>query len=163
MPASAPTPSLTTADITLAALYASRAMADDIELRLADDGFDDLRFADRALLQHLLAGPVGIGPLSVLLAITQQATSKAIADLELRGYVYRQEDPKDARVRLVRLTSRGYDVIAADRLHRDALERELRERVGPRRVDAARKTLLEIVATLGAETPTRGRRIRPPG
>jgi len=162
MTARAPSPTLTAADITLAALYASRAMADDIELRLADDGFDDLRFSDGALLQHLAAGAIGIGPLAELLGITQQATSKAIADLELRGYVLRREDPQDARVRLVRLSTRGRDVLAADRLHREQLERELCDTVGPRRVTAARKALLDIVTVLGAETPTRGRRFRPP-
>jgi len=162
MTASVPSPTLTAADITLAALYASRAMADDIELRLVDDGFDDLRFSDGALLQHLVAEPIGIGPLADLLGITQQATSKAIADLELRGYVFREEDPRDARVRLVRLSARGRDLLAADRLHRERLEQELCDTVGPRRVTAARRALIDIVSTLGAESPSRGRRFRPP-
>jgi DNA-binding MarR family transcriptional regulator len=150
------------ADLSLAALFAGWAMADELQRRLAADGFGDVRFADGFVFQHLVGGPRTIGSLAERLNITQQAVSKSVADLERRGYVERRADPDDARARLVALTRRGHAVIEAGRRHRRALEAELAERLGPRRVDAARRLLLDAVAALGAEPAVRGRRVRMP-
>jgi DNA-binding MarR family transcriptional regulator len=150
------------ADLSLAALFAGWAMADELQRRLVADGFGDVRFADGFVFQHLVGGPRTIGSLAERLDITQQAVSKSVADLERRGYVERHADPDDARARLVALTGRGRAVIEAGRRHRGALESELAERLGPRRVEAARRLLLDAVAALGAEPAVRGRRVRLP-
>jgi DNA-binding MarR family transcriptional regulator len=149
-------------DLSLASLFAGWAMADEIQRRLADDGFADLRFADGFVVQHLVAGPVTIGALAERLEVTQQAASKSVVDLERRAYVERTPDPDDARVRLVALTARGEAAIEAARRHRQALGGELAERLGARKVDAARRLLLDVVAGLGGEPAVRGRRVRAP-
>ena len=149
-------------DITLSSLFAGWAMADELQRRLAADGFDDLRFADGFLFQHLVEGPVTIGVLAERLEVTQQAASKSVADLERRGYVARTADPGDARARLVALTARGQAAIEGARTHRAALVAELGERLGPRRVEAASRLLGDIVADLGADAAVRGRRVRAP-
>ncbi|HEX5618821.1 MAG TPA: MarR family transcriptional regulator [Solirubrobacteraceae bacterium] len=150
------------ADLSLASLFAGWAMADEIQRRLAAAGFDDVRFNDGVVNQHLVAGPLTIGALAERLGVTQQAASKSVADLERRGYVERTPDPDDARARLVGLTERGRAVIAAAREHRAALGGELAERLGERRVEAARRLLLDVVGDLGGEAAVRGRRVRPP-
>lgn len=94
-------------DLTLSSLFAGWAPAEEIRRRLSSDGFGDLRFADGFVFQHLVEGPVTIGALAGRLEVTQQAASKAVADLERRGYVARRADPGDARARLVALTARG--------------------------------------------------------
>jgi DNA-binding MarR family transcriptional regulator len=149
-------------DLSLASLFAGWAMAGEIQDRLAADGLDDLRFADGFVFQHLVGGPVQIGALAERLGVTQQAASKSVADLERRGYVERAPDPADARARLVGLTDRGRAAIEGGRRHRAALATELAERLGPRRVDAARRLLLEAVAELGGAEAVRGRRVRAP-
>ena len=151
------------ADLPLAALFAGWAMADEVQRRIAADGLGDLRFADGVVFQHLVGGPIGVGALAERLGVTQQAASKAVADLERRGYVARRRDPADARARLVELTARGEAAIEAGRRHRAALESELASQLGPRRVEAARRVLAETVTALGAEASVRGRRVRPPG
>ena len=130
---------LAAADLPLAALFAGWAMADEIQRRLAAAGFDDVRFNDGVVNQHLVGGPLTLGALAERLGVTQQAASKSVADLERRGYVERTPDPDDARARLVGLTERGRAVIAAAREQRAALGRELEERLGERRVEAARR------------------------
>jgi DNA-binding MarR family transcriptional regulator len=149
-------------DISLASLFAGWAMADEIQRRVAADGYEDLRFNDGFVFQHLVDGPVTIGALAERQGISQQAVSKAIADLERRGYVERTPDPDDARARQVGLTARGLGAIAAARDHRAALGGELAHRFGPDRVEVARALLLDVVAELGAEPAVRGRRVRGP-
>jgi DNA-binding MarR family transcriptional regulator len=137
-------------------------MADEIQRRLAADGYADLRFADGFLFQHLVGGPVTIGVLAERQGVSQQAVSKAVADLERRGYVERTQDPDDARARHVGLTARGLGAIAAARDKRAALAGELADRFGPDRVAVARGLLLDVVAELGGEPAVRGRRVRAP-
>ena len=149
-------------DISLASLFAGWAMADEVQRRIAADGLDDLRMADGVVFQHLVPGPLVIGELAARLGVSQQAASKAVADLERRDYVRREPDPADGRARRAALTERGRAAIAAGRRHRAAVEAELAERLGPERVDAARRTLVDVLEALGGAAAVRGRRVRPP-
>jgi len=149
-------------DFSLAALFAGWALADEVQRRIAADGLDDLRFADGVVFQHLVAGPRTIGSLAERLGVTQQAASKAVGDLERRGYVKREADPGDRRARQVALTERGDAAIAAGRRHRAAVGAELADRLGAERVEAARTALLEALEAYGGAAAVRGRRVRPP-
>lgn len=150
------------ADLPLAALFAGWAMADEVSAALAADGFEDVRFADGVVFQHLVGGPIAVGELAERMGVSQQAASKAVADLERRGYVSRQRDPADARLRRVTLTDRGVAVIEAARHHRAALAERLAQRLGPRRAESARRLLVDVLGELGADAALRARRARPP-
>jgi DNA-binding MarR family transcriptional regulator len=150
------------ADFSLAALFAGWALADEVQRRIAADGLDDLRFADGVVFQHLVSGPRTIGSLAERLGVSQQATSKAVADLERRGYVRRAADPADGRARQVALTERGQSAITAGRRHRAAVAAELGARLGEERVEAARRTLVDALEAFGGAAAVRGRRVRPP-
>ncbi|ONI69720.1 MarR family transcriptional regulator [Kribbella sp. ALI-6-A] len=150
------------ADLSIASLLAGWALADELQARLAADGFGDARFADGVVFQHLVGGPVTISVLAERLGVTQQAASKSVADLEKRGYLAREADPADARARNVVLTERGQAVIAAAREHRAAVERQLRKALGADRVEAARMLLVEVIDQLGASPSLRTRTVRPP-
>ena len=150
------------ADLSLASLFAGWALADELQRRLAADGFGDLRFADGLVFQHLVGGPMTIGALAERLEVTQQAVSKSVADLERRGYVRAQRRPgrRPRPARRAHRARRGGD--RGGRRHRAAIAAELAERLGPRRVEGARRLLLDVMADLGADTAVRGRRVRPP-
>jgi DNA-binding MarR family transcriptional regulator len=150
-------------DLSLAALFAGWAMAGEVQRRLAAGGFDDVRFADGVIFQHLVGGPRPIGALAERLGVSQQAASKAVADLERRGYVERVADAADGRTRRAALTARGEAAIEAGRRERAALAGELAERHGADRVESARGLLVDVLGDLGADTAVRGRRVRPPG
>ena len=150
------------ADLSLASLFAGWALAGEVQRRLAADGHADLRFADGFVFQHLIGGPLPVSALARRLGVSQQAASKTVADLERRGYVERAPDPADARARPVALTARARDAIEGARRHRAALAEDLAERLGFRRVEAARRLLLDVVRELGGADAVRGRQVRAP-
>jgi DNA-binding MarR family transcriptional regulator len=150
------------ADLSLASLFAGWALADELQRRLETAGLGRLRMADGLVFQHLVGGPRAIGELAERMGVSQQAASKAVADLERRGYVRRAADPADGRSRRAELTASGEAAVEAGRRERAAIEAELAERLGPRRVEAARRTLVDVVDALGGAGAIRGRRVRPP-
>jgi DNA-binding MarR family transcriptional regulator len=149
-------------DLGLAALFAGYALNDEVRRRVEARGFAGLRFSHGFLVQRLIEDEQSIAALAAALDVTQQAVSKTVAELERLGYVRRRPDPRDARVRRVGLTDRGRAAVAAAREERAAVVAELRQRLGPRRVDAATRVLREVLEAHGATAAVRGRRIRPP-
>jgi DNA-binding MarR family transcriptional regulator len=149
-------------DLSLAAMLAGLAMAEEVERRVAAAGFGDARFSHGFVFQHLLREPLTVGALARAMGVTQQRASKATSELEALGYVRREADPADARVRRLVLTERGHGVVAAAREARAALVAELRERLGARRVGAAERVLREALVALGAQDTVRARRVRLP-
>src|SRR5205085_1943922 len=118
---------------------------------MVDDGMGDLRFNDGAVFQHVLAGPLSITALAGRMGVTQQAASKAVAQLERRGLLERRASPTDARTRLLHLTAAGRATIEAGRRYRAVLEDELAAEFGADRVADARTLLAEIITRFGAE------------
>ena len=157
-PPGEPVPEL---DLSLAALFAGWALNDEVTRRLTARGFTGLRFSHGFLVQRLIAAEQPIAAIAQALDVTQQAP-KTVSKLEGLGYVRRRPDPRDARVRLVSLTDRGRAAVDAAREERAAVVGELRERLGPRRVDAAAKVLREVLSAQGMDAAVRGRRVRPP-
>jgi DNA-binding MarR family transcriptional regulator len=149
-------------DLSDISLFAGWAMNDALLRRLAADGFADIRVHDGVVFQHVLAGPLSITELAARMGVTQQAASKAVADLERRDLLARRSSGTDGRTRLLQLTERGHAAVAAGRRHRAALDAELAEALGPARVGAARALLADVLAHLGAVDAVRTRRIRPP-
>ena len=103
-------------------------------------------FTDFTVAQGRLAA--GIDPdgtrLSVLAERAQVAkqTATALVDhLERSGYVERVPDPTDGRARLVRLTSRGMEVIPVARAEECIIEQEWTQHLGPRRMRQLRDAL----------------------
>ena len=94
-------------------VLASRLMTEEIHRELADAGFDDLRPAHGFAFQLLAStgGATGVA-LAEHLGVSRQAANQMVDELEERGYVVRQRDPRDARLRRIVLTARGHDVLA---------------------------------------------------
>ena len=145
------------ADLVLAALLAGRAMDDEIARRLTRDGYD-MRSSDRAVFPLLMNGTATATVLARSLGISQQATLKALADLELRGYVKRDGRPEDARTHPRRLSIDGRRLVHADRQHRVALQSELGEHLGASYIEIAHTTLNGVIASFADRDPGRGRR-----
>lgn len=155
-------PSPDTLDLSLLALFAGWAMTDEIQRRLATQGFGELRFNDGVVIQHVLAAPLSISALAERMGVTQQAASKAVADLERRGLLRRDPDPGDARTKLLHLTEHALAAVEATRALRAALHDELVSEFGAAWIDGSRTLLAGVISRYGAGDAVSGRQVRPP-
>ena len=128
---------------------------------LRERGHPELRYSHGFLFQQLVEGARPVGEIASNLGVTSQAVSKAVRDLEALGYVSRDADPADARVRRVALTARGQDAVAAGREIRASLNARFAEALGAERVEAAAATLADAMRESGALDAVRGRRVAP--
>jgi DNA-binding MarR family transcriptional regulator len=149
-------------DAVTALYLAGLALTTEAARRLHAAGHPALRISHGFVVQHLVEGPVRIGDLAARMGVTQQAASKAVAELEELGYLERGVDPTDGRVRRVGLSARGIDAVATTRAVRADIERELAAAVGADRVEAARRTALDALAWAGGADAVRARRVPPP-
>jgi len=96
------------------------------------------------------------------MGVTQQAASKAVADLERRGLLRRDPDPADARTKLLHLTGHALAAVEATRALRRELQEELVAEYGTERVEDARALLAAVIGRYGGDDAIRARRVRPP-
>ena len=159
-PRIAPPPPTAAVDDPVLLLTAAAAQANHAIIeQLRADGFEDTRYADGFVIQHLVAGARPVGDLAPLLAVTQQAASKQIADLERRGYVRRRPSDVDGRVKLVELTERGVAVVQAARRARARVARRIERSLG-REHDAFIEQLRIAADALGGVDALLDRRLR---
>ena len=112
--------------------------------RLRVAGYDDIAPAHFNILQH--PTPEGLRPSEIAARsqMTKQAANRLIRHLEGHGYLRLEPDPGDQRARIVRLTDRGWALIATIREIVEEVEAEWTERLGRRRFEALRSALLEL-------------------
>lgn len=75
---------------------------------------------------------------------TKQNAGFLVDQLEKQGYVERAPDPRDARARLIRITARGREAVAAAAEVEAAIEREWREHLGAEGTERLRAALLKL-------------------
>ena len=139
-------PKVKTSDMLIGALL--RVPAQAIHRRLVSElnaaGFHELRLPHMAVLQF--PGPDGARPgvLAERAGISKQAMNQLLGSLEDYGYVFRSDDPNEARARIIRFTERGqaayakiYDIL------RD-VEDEWRAELGPQRFAQLKELLFRI-------------------
>lgn len=122
-------------------------MEADLHRRLADAGFADLRPSHFTVFRHLEPGGSRLTELAERARVTKQSLGELVDDLQRRGYLERQPDPSDGRVKVIRLTARGQRSRAAAAEAFRQIEEEWGRRVGERRVAALRVTLAGIAGT----------------
>lgn len=150
------------ADDVVLLLAACAGWANDIVLaEVRGESGSDIRFRDGYVFQHVLPGPLSVTELADRLAVTQQAASKTVADLERRGLVERKPDPSDGRSRLVHLAPRGHDVVRAGRAARRRVAEEVGDLVGVGELEDLRRLLVRLATRSGALTDLQDRRTLP--
>lgn len=89
-------------------LRAATQVVDEIQRGVAARGFTDVRPAHGfAFVRISRPGGATVVDLAEHLGITKQAASQLVGQLVERGYVLREDDPRDGRSQVLRLTDRG--------------------------------------------------------
>ena len=114
---------------------------------MAAAGFaDERRFPDGRVLRLCASSDeVTASRIGRQLGITRQGAGKIVAELRDRGYVTLDASSSDGREKVVALTPRGRDYLAAQRRAARRIEQELRDQLGPEAFDSA-VALLDALA-----------------
>jgi len=102
-----------------------------LDTAMAAAGFDDRRLPDARILR-VCAHPAEatISDIGRELGITRQGASKIVASLRDRRYVTVVDSPTSGREKIVKLTPRALDYLAARRKAVQHIDRRLRREVG---------------------------------
>ncbi len=123
-----------------------RTLIDELHIELARQGHPELRPLHGFVFQAI--GPDGTtaAELGRRLGISKQAAGKTIASLEQLGYLERGPDARDARRKVVRLTSRGTDALARSARIFDDLRDRWAAVLGPEQLRAMESGLRTLTA-----------------
>lgn len=130
-------------------------IVEQVHVRLAQAGFDDVRPAHMTIFQHLRPEGSRIGELAERAQLTNQSVGYLVDYLEQRGYVERRPDPTNRRATLVCLTDRGWEEMRACARILEGLETELAGQLGPGRLRQLHELLVDLTSVL---PPTKGGR-----
>jgi DNA-binding MarR family transcriptional regulator len=142
-------------------MLAARALADDLNARLALEGFPEMRAGFGFMFRAIQDGEPTPTELAVRLGVSKQAVGKVLDEMEQRGFVERRLDPADRRARRVRLTPHGRAASQTAFRLSDEIEADLGARVGAEQVAAVRSALLAYVKAHGGAEDAAARRARP--
>ncbi|HEV3388604.1 MAG TPA: MarR family winged helix-turn-helix transcriptional regulator [Solirubrobacteraceae bacterium] len=117
---------------------------DDLERRVADTPYSDIRVAHGCVFGNIDPEGTRLTELAARARMTKQSVGEVTSDLEQRGYVERVPDPSDGRAKIIRLTERGRAAQALGLGLIDEIEQEWAERFGAERVTALREALEAI-------------------
>ncbi|HWM06433.1 MAG TPA: MarR family transcriptional regulator [Actinophytocola sp.] len=120
------------------------ALNDQVLVRLAESGHDQVRPAHGTVFQHLDDTGTTVSRLAERAQMTKQAMAELVAHLERHGYVERRPDPDDRRAKLVVPTERGHDVLAIAQGLVPGVEQQLVDLLGDRRAAQLREDLERI-------------------
>jgi DNA-binding MarR family transcriptional regulator len=122
-----------------------RTLVDRLHAELARQGHPEVRPAYGFAMQAIGRDGVTASELGRRLGVSKQAAGKTVDRLVELGYAERSADAADARRKLVRLTPRGYDVLARSATVFEQLRAEWAERLGIDGVRAVEINLREVV------------------
>jgi DNA-binding MarR family transcriptional regulator len=110
----------------------------------------DVRVRDGYFFSHIETGARTASELGRRLGMTQQAASKHVAELELRGFVRKELDPRDGRQWRLVLTPRARKTIRAGDRARERLRAEMVAVLGERGVAQLDQALVALSDRYGA-------------
>jgi DNA-binding MarR family transcriptional regulator len=120
------------------------AVQEHMLARLHAEGFDD--FDPSYLTVFRYPGPQGERPteLAARHRVSKQALNHLLGQLEQRGYLTRDPDPKDGRSKQINLTPRGVEAVGVIREAVTEMEDAWARQLGPTRFDQLRTLLQDL-------------------
>ncbi|MEV6536119.1 MarR family transcriptional regulator [Streptomyces sp. NPDC051639] len=99
------------AELALLLLGGFQSMVDDVHGELARRGHPGVRASHEFALRAIDEGADTASELGRRLSVSKQGAARTIAALEKLGYVEREDDPSDGRLKRLRVTGRGHDMM----------------------------------------------------
>jgi DNA-binding MarR family transcriptional regulator len=88
-------------------------LVEDVQRRLAEAGYADVRASHDCVFRHLTPEGMRLRDLARSSQLTPPAIGVHVDELERLGYVERVPDPSDRRAKLIRPTERGTEFMRA--------------------------------------------------
>ena len=135
-------------EVPLARLFALAlgSLIEDLHARLAERGWSGMRPAYGYVLVTARARPTTVTDVARVLGVTKQAASQVVDAMASLGVVRRDPHASDARARVVVLTERGHELLAAvEEVYREQ-EREWSAVLGESAVARMRADLTRVLA-----------------
>jgi DNA-binding MarR family transcriptional regulator len=141
-----PVPRSPGVELALLLLDGFHSMTDDVRAELANRGHPGVRAGHEFTLRAIDAGADTASELGRRLSVTKQAAAQAIAVLEQLGYVDRAADPGDARVKRLRVTPRGHEMMTLGAALFDQVRDRWAAQIGAGELDALQAHLAQLTA-----------------
>jgi DNA-binding MarR family transcriptional regulator len=116
----------------------------DVQRRLHEAGYADVRASHDCVFRHLTPEGVRLRDIAALSRMTPQAVGEHVDELERLGYVERVRDPSDRRAKLIRPTKLGSDFMQAAFAALADIERQWNGVVGRRELTTLRDGLAQV-------------------
>jgi DNA-binding MarR family transcriptional regulator len=150
-------------DLAILIVAANRCVGDRLGAAVAEVGGETMRPSFGFVIRAVAAERPTVSRLAELLDVTKQAASRLADDMVSLGYLVREGDPADRRRTRLNLSERGERVRERALAESHAMEAELRERFGERKVGALRALLADFVERHGGAEELAAQRSRAPG
>jgi DNA-binding MarR family transcriptional regulator len=124
-------------------------------------GFTNVRESQGYVLQHFIDSDRSMTELAQRMGMSQQAASKAVAELAAAG-VLEDAPTRDRRSRRVQLSERGWTLVRLTRKERRRLETRLVKAGGAAAYERTKDALITYLDALGGLDRVTRRKIRQP-
>jgi DNA-binding MarR family transcriptional regulator len=131
-----------------------REFRHDLAAPRADAGFGDIRDPHMQIFGNVRMGGVRLTELAERAQLSLAATSELVNDLEQMGYLVRRPDPADGRAKLIDLTTRGRDAMAAAGDRVADIERRWSKLVGAKEFGQMCRSMQSLLDQLDSEART---------
>ena len=119
---------------------------DGLHRRLAEEGFEGIRFTHGSVFRHIDAEGTRLTTLAEHAGLTKQAIGELVTELEEHGYLERIADANDRRAKIIRLTELGRNAqSSAARILAD-VEEQWSLLLGADEVASLRRSLERVIA-----------------
>lgn len=132
------------AELSLLLLGGFHSMTDDVIVELANRGHEGVRASHAFAIEAIGAGADTASELGRRLSVTKQAAAQTIAVLEQLGYVDRQADPSDARLKRLHVTPRGHEMLTIGAMLFDEVRNRWAAQIGAQQLDDLEAHLAQL-------------------
>ncbi|SEG90678.1 transcriptional regulator, MarR family [Actinacidiphila yanglinensis] len=134
------------AELALLLLGGFQSMVDDVHGELAHRGHEGVRASHEFALRAIDEGADTASELGRRLSVSKQGAAKTITALEKLGYLRREPDSLDARLKRLRVTDRGHDMMALGASLFDEVRERWAAQMGPGQLASLEAHLARLVA-----------------